>query len=287
MKRIFSALILLALISASLFSTSCGGTDAQTLINDAMVSAKNADAYEANLAITLSMHFEGDEDDVYASEIHVVTKNATSESPEVILQRTLYVLGMPLIILTYTDSGEWGYVVYVDEMYKTPYEDIEKSVDTAEITQLLFKFPPMVFEGAAVIKNSDGSTTVKFDIEKNLFHELYKKLLDSFEARMEVEDSNLIRVSNARAEITIADGKIRDYDLFFDMASDGEQYPRNASVKLELDYLAFGDDVTLTPPEGYLDYPLLEATEEESETEEDDVESAEDETSDAETEATE
>jgi hypothetical protein len=122
----------------------------------------------------------------------------------------------------------------------------------------------MILDNAEVIQNSDGSTTVKFDVEKNLFHELYKRILDSQLERMEVEDSNYIRITNAKGEITVADGMIRDYDLFFDMASDGEKYPRNASVKVELDFLAFGDGVEITPPEGYLDYPTATIREEET-----------------------
>jgi len=267
MKKIISALLALVLVASTVMLVSCNTPkDTQTLINDAIVATKSVDAYEANYAITVNMHFEGDEDDVYADEIHVLTKDAQTDTPEIILQRTMYILGMPFTFYTYTDSEEWGYVITsVDTSYKAPYADVKTSVDTSEITGLLFKYPPMVFEGAGVIQNSDGSTTVKFDIEKNLFHELYKKILNSQIKRMEVEDSNYIRISNAKGEITIADGMIRDYDLFFDMASDGEQYPRNASVKVELDFLAFGDSIEVAPPEGYLDFPLAIVTEEETE----------------------
>ncbi len=250
--------------------------DAETLLNDAIVATKSADAYEANYAVTVNMHFEGDEDDVYADEIHVVTKDAQTDTPEIILQRTMYILGMAFTTYTYTDSEEWGYIVTsIDTSYKAKYSEVASSVSTEEITRLLFKYPPMITDNAAVIQNSDGSTTVKFDIEKNLFHELYKRLLNTQLERMEVESSNYIRITNAKGEITIADGMIRDYDLFFDMASDGEEYPRNASVKVELDFLAFGDDVEITPPEGYLDYPLVELTDEERAEAEADSESAE------------
>ena len=269
MKRIISAILALVLIASTMMLVSCGETmDAQTLLNDAIVATKTADAYEANYAVTVNMHFEGDEDDVYADEIHVLTRDAQTDTPEIIMQRTMYILGMPFTFYTYTDSEEWGYVVTsVETAYKEPYEDVKNSIDTSEITRLLFKYPPMILDNAEVIQNSDGSTTVKFDVEKNLFHELYKKLLDSQIERMKVESSNLIRISNARGEITIADGMVRDYDLFFDMASDGEQYPRNASVKVELDFLAFGDSIEVTPPEGYLDFPLAIITEEEEESE--------------------
>lgn len=264
MKRIISAILALVLVLSALLLTSCGGTeDTQTLVNDAIVKTKSADAYEANYAITVNMHFEGDEDDVYADEIHVVTKDAQTGTPEIILQRTMYILGMAFTTYTYTDSEEWGYIVTsIDTTYKAKYSDIAASVSPSEITRLLFKYPPMVFEDAVVIKNSDGSTTVKFDIEKNLFHELYKKLLGEQLEKMQVDSINYIRIYNARGEITIADGMIRDYDLFFDMKSDGREYARDASVKVELDFTAFGDDVQITPPEGYLDYPIVELTDE-------------------------
>ena len=84
---------------------------------------------------------------------------------------------------------------------------------------------------------------------------------------MKRRHSRLIRISNARVEITLDDGNLRDYDIFFDMASDGKEFPKNASVTVELDYLAFGDDVVLTPPEGYLDFPLVEDVLAESESE--------------------
>jgi hypothetical protein len=266
MRRIFSALLALVLIASTMMLSSCGETmDTNALVNDAIVATKSADAYEANYAVTVNMHFEGDEDDVYADEIHVLTRDAQTDTPEIILQRTMYILGRPFTFYTYTDSEEWGYVVTsVDTAYKAPYEDVKNSIDTSEITRLLFKYPPMILDNAEVIQNSDGSTTVKFDVEKNLFHELYKRILDSQLERMEVEDSNYIRITNAKGEITVADGMIRDYDLFFDMASDGEKYPRNASVKVELDFLAFGDGVEITPPEGYLDYPTATIREEET-----------------------
>ena len=277
MKRIISAILALVLITSTMMLVSCGETmDEETLLNDAIVATKSADAYEANYAVTVNMHFEGDEDDVYADEIHVVTKDAQTDTPEIILQRTMYILGMAFTTYTYTDSEEWGYIVTsIGTSYKAKHSEVAASVSTEEITRLLFKYPPMITDNAAVIQNSDGSTTVKFDIEKNLFHELYKRLLNTQLERMEVESSNYIRITNAKGEITIADGMIRDYDLFFDMASDGEEYPRNASVKVELDFLAFGDDVEITPPEGYLDSPLVELTDEERAEAEADSESAE------------
>lgn len=267
MKRIISAALALVLIAFTVLFASCESKSAQDKVNEAIVKARDADAYEASLSIVVAMHFEDDEDTVYPDELHVVKKNAKSDKPEIILQRTLYFLGMPLTIYTYTDSGEWGYVATLSDTYKVPYEGIEKSVDTVEIDRLLFKLPPMVFENAGIIRNEDGSTTYYLDIEKNLFHELYKKLLDTMNTRMEVESSRLIRISNARVEITLDNGNLRDYDIFFDMASDGKEYPRNASVTVELDYLAFGDDVVLTPPEGYLDFPLVEDVLAESESE--------------------
>lgn len=267
MKRIISAALALVLIAFTVLLTSCESKSAQDKVNEAIVKARDADAFEASLSIVVAMHFEDDEDTVYPDELHVVKKNANSEKPEILHQRTMYFLGMPFAILTYTDSGEWGYVATFDSTYKTPYEGVAQSVNTKEIDRLLFKLPPMVFENAGIIRNEDGSTTYYLDVEKNLFHELYGKLLNTMKDRMEVEDSRLIRISNARVEITLDDGNLRDYDIFFDMASDGKEYPRNASVTVELDYLAFGDDVVLTPPEGYLDFPLVEDVLAESESE--------------------
>ncbi|MBQ4097406.1 MAG: hypothetical protein IJC62_04520 [Clostridia bacterium] len=267
MKRIISAALALVLIASTVLFASCESKSAQDTVNESVVKAKTADAYEASLSIVVAMHYEGDDDEIWPEEIHVVKKGATGDKPEIVHQRTMYFLGMPFAILTYTDSGEWGYVATVDSTYKTPYEGIAQTIDTKEIDRLLFKFPPMVFENAGIIRNDDGSTTYHLDVEKNLFHELYGKLLDTMKERMEVEDSRLIRISNARVEITLDDGNLRDYDIFFDMASDGKEFPKNASVTVELDYLAFGDDVVLTPPEGYLDFPLVEDVLAESESE--------------------
>jgi LEA14-like dessication related protein len=115
-----------------------------------------------------------------------------------------------------------------------------------------------------IISNSDGSKTVKLEMDSEAFKAAFKELVDSTgESAAEGAEVKDISISNAVVEITVGkNGYIDTYKVKFDMDMKmdvmGTAY--NVTVKLDasIKYNNPGKDVTVTAPAGYKNYPEVD-----------------------------
>ena len=257
MKKTLALLLALMLLVTSAAFVSCQKqeTPAQRL-QRALDATQASDAIDATIEMTMEMSASG----VYVEipmSMDVKTKGVHSKTPvsSVVMQMEMF--GMTLEIPMYME-GEWVYTSMMGESYKTKIDEADTDY-TALAQSFTNDLPASLLEGQTMTKNGDGSETVTIAVPSDTFTELFSEAMglagDTAGLDGEVGD---VAVKDATVTITIKDGLVRQYDMAYVMEMSAGGIATQMNVSTNCTYHAFGDDVTVTPPEGYLDYPEMD-----------------------------
>ncbi len=254
MKRITSLLLaILMLVSVFTLSSCFKKETPESLVNGAIKDFIECDAVELDMLMEIAMEMMGLEFTIPIN-VHMASTGNNSDNQILSLQMSMSAFGMEESKDTYTD-GDWTYVIENGESYKEPYiEDAEEEDDAlvSDTSILSSTLPAELFEGTEIVENEDGSKTVEFDVSSEDLLELFPELVESL---TETAGDAGAEISSSHIKFTVLAGKLAEFDLSFEMEVSMEGVSMPASAKLEMDILAFGDDVKITPPEGYLDFP--------------------------------
>lgn len=247
--------VLLALCSLLTCVTSCDEST-EALVNDAIANTQALDAYEAEVDISISMDVMGMKMDIPMTMLMKMT-GVNTDSPISYCKITMAYDGETSTSETYMDK-DWVYVASGNDKYKMSVADAEE--ETKEITGAVDNFmkdmPASVFEGTEVVKNSDGTKSVKLNISGDLFRELYSEIFDSMMGMMgSTSDGMSVEFSDIAVTVTVGEKYISVYDISLGMTLSMSGVTANANVKETLTFTKFGDDVVITPMTGYQSYP--------------------------------
>ncbi len=254
MKKITSILLAALMIVSVMALASCKKPETpESLVNGAIEKTNAYDAYEIDMLMEMSMNVMGMEMTI-PLDMHVMTSGEKEDNPITSMNMTIELLGMSSTVDMYSE-GDWAYITADDESFKMNLEDAKEQVGSTDTSYLESIIPADIFEGTEIIENEDGTKSVELVIPDDRFTEIFPTMLDSMTSTMGTGTAADIKISNAKITITVADGLIKGFDMTFDMEMTIEGIAVTASAKVESDYLAFGEDVVITPPEGYLDFP--------------------------------
>ena len=250
MKKFLSVILALSLVM-SVMLVSCKKETAESLVNGAMEKTNAHDAFEAEMKMELVMSVMGMEMEM-PIDMKIQAKDAKSEKPTTYTYMTMSFMGENLTSEAYLE-GDWVYSVEEGEGSKMSREEAEEDVGVSA-DDILTEFPSEVFEGVEIVKNEDGTKTVEFTLTKEQLADLYKELVDSVTETAGGEDTE-VDLSDAKIKITVKSGEIYEYVMSFDMVMSVMGIEATAECTIDCDYVKFDDDVVITPPEGYLDFP--------------------------------
>ena len=254
MKKITSLLLSVALVLCTLL---CAGCQKELTINEIIDNTSALDAVESVIKTEVSMSAEGFSITIPVT-VDMKAKGLTGESPVVYAKTTMSMLGQSMETETYSE-GEYIYVKSEDiGGYKMNAADLGDEYDTtSDFSATLQNLPEDLLENTEITKNEDGTRTITLSIPDEKFAELFsdiaKSISESLSGEQEGEDADLA-LANAVVTVTVADKYVKKYEISFTMEIDFMGMQMSAEATSSVEIVKTGDDVTVTPIEGYEDF---------------------------------
>lgn len=265
MKRNLLALFLVLVMLFTLVA--CGKDDvnettAFALIDAATKKTQALDSAEMDMTMNMSMDMMGVSMDIPITyNIKGVGLQSSSPNLEMVMSMTMF--GMAVEMDIYVENGYY-YMSYMGETMKYKAEDAADYDAMAQVNAMYGDLTADLLKDTAITKNADGSKTVKLTLDSETFKKVFKDLVDrTGNSAAEGATIKSITISNANVEITVnKDGYIDTYKVDFDMSMTmdvlGESYSTSVGVDATVQYKNPGTNVTVTPPDGYQNYPEVD-----------------------------
>ncbi len=182
-------------------------------------------------------------------------KNLTSADPIMYTDVSFSMMGNSFAMTQYHEDG-WDYTVMDGETYKMQSEagldedeelmdglmtDLE-GTEILDMTKLTYK------------NNADGSRTVTTEIDGEKFQEVFAEAMEFMDEYAAMGENTNVEIRDASISFTIKNGYVISYTMQYtmDLLIDGTEAVCNMEGTVEV--FNPGQPVTITPPEGYLDF---------------------------------
>lgn len=276
MKKL-TAIGLIFVMLLSVFSlTSCEKVTAYSLIMDAQEKMNALDScdYDMDLSITMDMGIMGGKIEIPA-KANIKGAGLTGENPV-----SLMTIEMGLFesifgdntLVVYTE-GDWIYMVAGGEGRKGKIdtdntEEEQETLDMLEIdvNDLMQKvYSEEAMKDLEIIENEDGTRSVSMTVPDEVLEGFCDSLLDLIaKTGTETEGESTIgefSVSNVILDLVVnKEGYLSKEDMGLDItvkvaAEEGVSFSITMNLEMSLAFKNPGTAVTVTPPEGYQDFP--------------------------------
>ena len=272
MKRLMA--LLLCLMLSVMLLASCGGGEKtpEQLIEDAFDATDKVDCIEYTMDLTIT--YDMGEGQSMSMPMTVLTKitDLKSESPKIYMEVAMTEEDGDTETGTLYLEGDWMYITseYGDETtsYKVPAEySAEFGLDSymADFDTLFADFPSDLFDGVTATSNDDGSKTVALSLTAEQMQTVFAELAAALtEGEFgEMDEGVSLSFEPASIEISVKNGLVSNYkfdlalsmtmDMDGDPATTGDVMTVGMSFAYDID-ITKTSGVTITPPEGYLDF---------------------------------
>lgn len=265
MKKFVSWFLAFVVLCTGVMLTGCdngkpasGSVDKSVavVVKEALKKNQNLDAMSAEMKMQMDMATEGMTMSVPITA-KIKAKNLKSDNTTSLVDVTMSMLGQEMAMGMYQE-GQWAYVVMGDVKYKSNLEDMQGEMDYADSAKdMLREIPEDLLEGVKLVKVEDGSQTATISFPGEKFSEIYNELIEDVLSETGTEMGET-KISNAVVTITMANGFVTVYDVAFTVEMTVEGVSSTTKAKVTLTYENPGQDVTITPPEGYQDFEELD-----------------------------
>lgn len=263
-KRIISLFLVLVVLCTGAMLSGCDGNkkspdsaekSVAVIIKEALKKNENLDSMSAVMKMEMNMEAE----DMTMSipiTAKIKAKNLKSDNMISFVEMTMSMLGQEIVMEMYQE-GQWAYVVMGDIKYKSNLKDMQGGTDYANNAKdMLKEIPEDLLKDVELVKAEDGSQTATISFSGETFSEIYNELIKDVISETGTEMGE-IKISDAVVTITIDDDFVTVYDVAFTMDMTVEGVSTTTKAKVTLTYENPGQDVTITPPEGYQDFEEL------------------------------
>lgn len=252
MKRFTSLFIVLCMVLMCCALTGCNNPSVYETVTDAINKTSSLDSMDAVMEMKIDMTVQG----VSVSlpiKYEMQASQAQSESPKM---RIVMTMGTEEYMDMYLE-GEWAYITSSGTSFKAKQSDMDSNMDTNSNTdQFLQLLPEDLINDTQFTSNNDGSKTLTVSVDGEQFSDLYNDIIESLSTSVGSIDAS-VEISDAVVSITIKDGYITKYEMTFKMALEVSGTTAEASASASIVYNNPGQDVTVTAPEGYQNFPSL------------------------------
>ncbi len=253
-KKIVSLLLAAFMLCTATVASSCekAGESVSETVAKALEKTAALNSFDAEMEMTMDMSMEGMTMSVPMT-VAMKAENVNSEKPVYSATMSTSMLGMNMDVDLYCD-GEWVYYSGDGMEYKMPVSEAGEEYDyTGDVDDMIQDIPEELFKDKQFINNDDGSKTVTIDIEEKMFADIYGELIESLNEDSD-ETVNNVKISDAKVSVTVSGGYISVYDISFKMSMTSYDVETVSDVKACVKYNNPGQEVTVTPMEGYLDF---------------------------------
>ena len=250
MKKLVSVVLALCLVCSALFAVACGKEKtARELVESACQKFENVDAYDASIEYDITMNMQG-----MTMTMPVVANvkitDANTEKAVSDVQMSMELMGQKVDMRIYMENG-WAYYDMLGMQYKTGISEAEAEYSNM-INCLVAQTDYSYLDNAELVKNEDGTKTVVIELDEELANEIGKAASGMVSAAGTGED---VEINNVKYEYIIDKNEnLVKINMACDMAMTVQGIAVDADMVATLSFNAFGDDVTVTAPDGYLDF---------------------------------
>ena len=267
MKKIVSLVLIAALALSLVFAlASCGELTAYQLVSDAVAKTTALDAMDAELKMNMKTTTAGITMDVPVT-MSMKATGLKGENPLVSANIVMQMFGQDVAVEVYREDDDFYIVMEGEGMEMKAGEDTEEYDVSSNFMDVIKALPEDVLKDVEIVKNADGTKTVAVAISDAVFAEIYKELVDSTKESAGGADADVVvSVSGAKVEITVdKNGYISSYKTTFTMEMAlsvmGQEIKTTTEADIAVTYKNPGAAVTVTPPEGYQNFPEFDPSE--------------------------
>ena len=260
MKRI-AMLVLSVLLAVTAVFTGCAET-AGDVYRKAEEKMAGYNAIEAKIEMkTVITTAELEEPINTEMKYTVKTGNMKGDNPVAYADIVMTLLGRDMGITSYAE-GDYVYVSLMGEGIKVPADSATASSYSGAdvIDGYLLDMPDEMLESVELTETEDGASILSFSFDGDEYSEILEGItagvMSGIASDMEGYELSIGQVSYV---MTVEkDSDIKKIALTMDMDIGFGGQTMNAEVEAVIEYVAFDDDVKITPPEGYLDFPEVD-----------------------------
>ena len=252
MKKITSLLLVVSCLLLCL--TACAATP-QELITEATENYKNLTAMAARMEMNISATVAGEKTEIPVIMDYAI-KDAKAENPTMYMKMEMGAGDSKINVETYMEDN-WSYIRQGQTTYKVTKDVLDDEADayTDLFNGTVNDIPADLYDTATSVSNEDGSQTITLAIPEAVFEELYDDMLEMITDTLSANADIDMSISNCKTEITVKGGQLVSYNVFYNMTMQMDDVSVTATVSAKLSITQTGDAVTVTPLEGYQNFP--------------------------------
>ena len=273
MKKFISVLLIILMLCSILFVSACSDRDddddndnnnpstlnAQKLVEDAITKINNLDSYYAIMTQDVHLSMQGVSMDMPVN-VSIKVQDAKTSNPKMYAIQDMKMLGQSILTELYIE----GDYIYLDsegmqaKISKDEIGDTDQLSYDKTLKELLLVLPDDVLSGATVKINENGNKYVEVDFDAAKFLEYYKNNIEDISSSLNVSLDNM-QISESTVKIVLdKKGYVKEYILTYKMSISTQGQTANADVNLKIEFIEPGKAVTVTPMEGYQNFPLID-----------------------------
>ena len=256
MKKFLSVMLVICIVCSTLVMASCGAKEktAKELVETACKKIENANAFDADINYDIEMSVAGMTVNM-PIVANIKSQNINTESPVSNVEMSMELMGQKMDVNVYMENG-WAYYDMLGMQYKANIS--EEELNYADMVDSLVSQSDFSFlEGVEVIKNSDGTSTVEVELDEELANKI--GLAASSVAASMAGASNDVKITAIKySYIVDKDENLVNLTMDCSMNLVVEGMAAEAEMRATLKFNAFGNDVVVTAPAGYLDYMVMD-----------------------------
>ncbi len=281
MKNTFVRILALALIWVLALSVfvSCGGSNeteaeseteetvedtAYSLLAAATEKLEKQSSYEMKSTMTMNIVMDGTTMEI-PMEIHIVADSLDTDKPRMLMEMGMTMMEQDMDITVYDESTGIYYIVYAmagtEMKMQTSDKEIADSMGNSDAYDFVSVIPENVLENTEIKTEENGLRSISVALDSETFNELFDGVVGevSGSAAGDTEVSSMT-ISNANVTYRFdAAGNIVSGEMSFDiqlvMEYMGMEMAATVGATASFEYTNPGATVTVTPPEGYLEFP--------------------------------
>ena len=274
MKKFISVLLIILMLCSILFVSACSDRDdddddnnnnnpstlnAQKLVEDAITKINNLDSYYAIMTQDIHLSMQGVSMDMPVT-VSIKVQDATTANPKMYAIQDMQMLGQNITTELYID-GDYIYLDsngYQAKISKDEIGDTDQLSYDKTLEELLLVLPDDVMNDIIVKINESGNRYVEVDFDSAKFLEFYESNIEDISSSINASIDDL-QISDSKVKIVLdKSGYVKEYVLTYKMSISTQGQTANADVNLKIEFIDPGKSVTVTPMEGYQNFPLID-----------------------------
>ncbi|MBR7100980.1 MAG: hypothetical protein IKC74_01705 [Clostridia bacterium] len=275
MKKLFSILLVLLMLCSVVIMSACSDPDdnddntddpsnsqsqnAQKLIEDSIKKINDLDSYYAIMTQDIHLSMQGVSMDMPVT-VSIKVQDATTANPKMYAIQDMQMLGQNITTELYID-GDYIYLDsngYQAKISKNEIGDTDQLSYDKTLEELLLVLPDDVMNDIIVKINESGNRYVEVDFDSAKFLEFYESNIEDISSSINASIDDL-QISDSKVKIVLdKSGYVKEYVLTYKMSISTQGQTANADVNLKIEFIDPGKSVTVTPMEGYQNFPLID-----------------------------